>query len=127
MAKFIHFGMILTNQNSKVKKCRAEEIHEVFAMTVSEFLSSHLPSKVKIHKNSTATFVFEGCETQSLPLREEHGLRMLNKVLRKILGIRWEAEGKCIMSFMMRTAEQSILVIKSVRIRVLGHVTHLGG
>jgi len=86
MAKFIHFGMILTNQNSKVKKCRAEEIHEVFATTVSEYLSSHLPSKTKIHKNIIATFLFEGCETHSLPLREEHGLRVLNKGLRKIFG-----------------------------------------
>ena len=86
MAKFIHFGKILTNQNSKVKKCRAEEIHEIFAMSVSEFLSSHLPSKIKIHKNIIVTFVFKGFETQSLPLREEHGLRMLNKVLRKIFG-----------------------------------------
>ena len=77
---------MLTNQSSKVMKCRAEEIHQVFAMTVSEFLSSHLPSKIKIHKNIIATFVFDGCETQSLPLKEEHGLRVLNKVLRKIFG-----------------------------------------
>jgi len=69
-----------------LKKCRAEEIHEVFAMTVSEFLSSHLPSKIKIHKTIIAPFVFEGCETLSLLLREEHGLRVLNKVLREIFG-----------------------------------------
>jgi len=43
-------------------------------MTVSEFLSSHLPSKIKIHKTTTAPFVFDGCQTLSLLLWEEHGI-----------------------------------------------------
>jgi len=54
-------------------------------MTVSEFLSSHLPSKIKIHK-TTAPFVFEGRQTLSLLLREERAIRVLNKVLREISG-----------------------------------------
>jgi len=50
------------------------------------FILPHLPSKIKIHKTITAPFVFEGCQTVSLLLREEHGIRVLNKVLREIFG-----------------------------------------
>jgi hypothetical protein len=39
-----------------------------------------------IYKTSILLFVLYGCETWSLTLREEHGLRYENSVLRRIFG-----------------------------------------
>jgi hypothetical protein len=53
-------------------------------------LSSRLLSgdvKVKIYKTIILPVVLYGCETWSLTLREEHGLRVFeNRVLRSIFG-----------------------------------------
>jgi hypothetical protein len=43
--------------------------------------------KVKIYKTIILSIVLYGCETWSLTLREEHGLRVFeNRVLRRIFG-----------------------------------------
>jgi hypothetical protein len=53
-------------------------------------LSSRLLSrnvKVKIYKTIILPVVLHGCETWSLTLREEHGLRLFeNRALRRIFG-----------------------------------------
>jgi hypothetical protein len=51
----------------------------------SRLLSKNL--KIKIYKMIILPVVLYGCETWSLTLREEHGLRVFeNRVLRKIFG-----------------------------------------
>jgi hypothetical protein len=57
-------------------------------------LSSRLLSrnvKVKIYKTIILPVVLYGCETWSVTLREEHGLRVFeNRVLRRIFGPKWD-------------------------------------
>jgi hypothetical protein len=52
--------------------------------------------KLKIYRTIIVPIVLHGCETRSLILREEHGLRLFeNRVLRKIFGTkRKEATGE---------------------------------
>jgi hypothetical protein len=58
--------------------------------SVHSLLSSRLLSrnvKVKIYKTTILPVVLYGCETWSVPLREEHRLRVFeNRVLRRIFG-----------------------------------------
>jgi hypothetical protein len=58
--------------------------------SVQSLLSSRLLSrnlKVKIYKTIILPVVLYGCETWSLILREEHGLRVFeNRVLRRLFG-----------------------------------------
>jgi hypothetical protein len=60
-------------------------------------LSSRLISKnlkIKIYKTVILPVVLYGCETWSLSLGEEHGLRISeNRVLRKIFGPKREEDG----------------------------------
>jgi sorting nexin-29 len=91
MAKFIYLGTTLTDQN-----CILEEIksrlnsgsaccHSVQSLLSSRLLSRNV--KVKIYKTIMLPVVLYGCETWSLTLREEHGLRVFeNRVLRGIFG-----------------------------------------
>ena len=80
------------------------EVTSVYGMgnacycSVEKILSSHLLSKklkVKTYKTIILPVVLYGCETWSLALREEHGLRVFeNKVLRKIFGTKKEFTGE---------------------------------
>jgi hypothetical protein len=60
-------------------------------------LSSRLISKnlkIKIYKTVILPVVLCGCETWSLALREEHGLRVFeNRVLRRVCGPKREEDG----------------------------------
>ena len=57
---------------------------------MQNLLSSILVSKnlkIKIYRTIILPVVFNGCQTWSLTLREEHGLRVFeNRVLRRIFG-----------------------------------------
>jgi hypothetical protein len=59
---------------------------------VQNLLSSHLLSKsvnITVYKTVVLPVVLYGCETWSLTLREEHGLRVFeNRVLRRIFGLK---------------------------------------
>jgi hypothetical protein len=64
-------------------------LHSACYYLVQNLLSSHLSKDTKIRKiYKTINFpvVFNGYETWSLTLREEHRLRMLDKVPRRIFG-----------------------------------------
>jgi hypothetical protein len=65
--------------------------------SVQNLLSSHLISKnlkIKIYKTVILPVVLYGCETWSLPLREEHRLRVFeNRVLRRIFRPKREEDG----------------------------------
>jgi hypothetical protein len=91
VAKFIYSGTTLTDQN-----CMQEEIKSrlnsgnACYRSVQSLLSSHLLPrnvKVKIYKTIILPVVLYGCETWSVTLREEHGLRVFeNRVLSRIFG-----------------------------------------
>jgi hypothetical protein len=56
----------------------------------SSLLSKNI--KIKIYRNIILPVVSYGCQTWSLPLWEEHGMRVYNRVLRRIPGPQREAE-----------------------------------
>ncbi|KAJ4435149.1 hypothetical protein ANN_23725 [Periplaneta americana] len=103
--------------------------------SVEKLLSSSLLSKnlkVTIYKTVILPVVLYGCETWTLTLREEHGLRVFeNKVLRKIFGAkRDEVTGEW---GKLHSAELHALYsspdiirnIKSRRLRWAGHVERM--
>ena len=62
-------------------------IHSKFFCTTG-LVSENM--KIKIYRNIVLPPVLYGCETWSATQREEHRLRVFdNRVLRKILGLRW--------------------------------------
>jgi hypothetical protein len=87
--------------------------------------------KIKIYK-TVILLILYGCETWSLVLREEHRLRMFEKrVLRRIFGPKrdevisgWR---KLHNKELHNLYSSSIIrVIKSRRVRWVGHVAHMG-
>jgi len=87
--------------------------------------------KVKIYKTIILPFVLYGYETWSPTVSEEHGLRMFgDRVLRKISGPtrdkvtgeweRWHNET------LYNQYSPNICVVKSRRMRWVGHVAHMG-
>jgi LEA14-like dessication related protein len=98
VAKFEYLGATLTNQNDirdEIKN-RLNSGNGCYH-SVQNLLSSHLISKnlkIKIYKTVILPVVLYGCETLSLTLGEELGLRDFeNRVLRKIFGPKREEDG----------------------------------
>jgi hypothetical protein len=104
---------------------------------VQNLLSSRLLSrnvKIKIYKTIILPLVLYGCKTWSLTLREEHKLRVFeNTVLRRIFGPKrdevtggWrklhneELHG-------LYSSPGIVRVIKTRRMRWVGHVARMGG
>jgi hypothetical protein len=80
MAQFRYMGTTITNQNliQEEIKWRLNSGNPGYH-SVQNFLFSHLLSKnikIRIWKTIILTVVLYGCETWSLILREEHGLRV---------------------------------------------------
>jgi hypothetical protein len=77
--------------------------------------------------------VLYGCETWSLTLREEHRLRVFeNRVLRRILGPKRDegmGEWRKLHNEELHNLYSSsiIRIIKSRRVRWVGHVARMGG
>jgi hypothetical protein len=74
-----------------------------------------------------------GCETWSITLREEHGLRVFeNRVLKRIFGPKWDevtAELRKLHSGELRNlywSPNNIRLINSRRMRSAGHVARMG-
>jgi hypothetical protein len=90
--------------------------------------------KMRIHKTIILPVVLYGCKTWSLTLREEHRLRVSeNKVLRRIFGPkRDEVMGGCRKLHNeelhdLYSSPSIIRIIKSRRMRWVGHVARTGG
>jgi hypothetical protein len=100
-------------------------------------LSSHLLSrnvKVKIYKTIILPIVLYGCETWSVTLSKEHGLKVLeNRVLRRIFGPKRDegtGEWRKLHNRDLHNLYSSpdiIRQIKSRRMRWVGHVAQMGG
>ena len=99
-------------------------------LSSSRLLSKNL--KIKIYRTIILPVVLYGCETWSLKLREERKLRVFeNMVLRRIFGPRREkVTGEC---RRLHNEELNDLyslpnimrLIKSRRMRWVGHVAHM--
>jgi len=88
---FIYFGTSLANRNPINEEFRNGLMtgnvcfHSVQNLLLSSFVSKNI--KIKIYRKVILPFVLYGCETWSLTLREEHGLRVFkNRVLRRLCG-----------------------------------------
>ena len=104
--------------------------HSVQNLLSSSLLSKNL--KIKIYRTIILPVVLYGCETWLLTLRDEHRPRVFeNRVLRRIFGPRrdevtgeWRKLHNEELSDLY--SSQNILrVIKSRRMRWLGHVAHM--
>jgi hypothetical protein len=88
--------------------------------------------KIKIHKIVILSVVLYGCETWSVTLREEHGLRVSeNRVLRKIFGPKRKEDGSWRKLHndelhSLCSSPNIVRVIKSRRTRWAGHMASIG-
>jgi hypothetical protein len=87
----------------------------------------------KVYTSIILPVVLYGCETRSLTLREERGLRVLeNRVLRRIFGpkrdkVTWEWRKLHNMELNdLYSSPNIVWVIKSRRMRWAGHVAYMG-
>jgi hypothetical protein len=94
---------------------------------------SHIKKlKIKIYKTVILPVVLYGCETWSLPVGEEHRLRVFeNRVLRKIFGPKREEDGswRKLHNDELHSLYSSlniVRVIKPRRMRWAGHVARMG-
>jgi hypothetical protein len=97
VTKFKYLGMTLTNWNDIHDEIKSRlKSGNACYYSVQNLFSSCLISKnlkVKICKTVILPVVLYGCETWSLTLGEEHGLRVFeNRVLRKIFGPKREKD-----------------------------------
>jgi hypothetical protein len=89
--EFKYLGTTLTNQNSIREEIKSRlKSGNVYCHSLQNLLSSSLLSKnlkIKIYSTIILPVVLYGCETWSLTLRDERGLRVFeNRVLRRIFG-----------------------------------------
>ena len=88
--------------------------------------------KIKIYRSIMLPVVLYGCETWSLTLREERRLRVFeSRVLRRIFGhkrdkVTGEWRKLCKELNDLYSSPNIVQVIKSRRIRWLGHVSRMG-
>jgi hypothetical protein len=96
------------------------------------FLSHIKNLKIKIYKTVILPVVLYGWETLSLTLRGEHRLKVFeNRVLRRIFGPKREEDGSWrILNndelHSLYSSPKIVRVIKSRRMRWVGHVAQLG-
>jgi hypothetical protein len=136
VVKFKYLGMTLTNQNDIRDEIKNRLnsgnacYYSIQNLLSSCFVSKNL--KIKIYKTVILPVALYGCETWSLTLGEEHGLRVFdNRVLRRIFGTKREEDGsrRKLQNDELHDLYSSpniFRVIKSRRTRWAGHVTRMG-
>jgi hypothetical protein len=91
----------------------------------------HKKLKIKIHKTVILPVVLYGCETWSLTLREEHRLRVFENRMLRIFGPKREEDGSWRKLHNdelhgLYFSRNIVRVIKSRRMRWVGHVARMG-
>jgi hypothetical protein len=91
VAQFKYLEITVRNQNLIQEEIKTRlNLGNACYYSIQKLLSSRLQSKnikTTVYKIMILLVVFYGCETLSLTLREEHGLRVFeNRLLRKIFG-----------------------------------------
>jgi len=135
---FKYLGTTLTNRNciQEVIKSRLQSDNACYHL-MQNLLSSSLLSKnikIKIHRTVILSVVLYGCETWSLTPRKEPRLRLFeNGVLRRIFGPKRDevtGEWRKLHNEKLNNLYRSpniVRVIKSRRMRWVGHVARMGG
>jgi hypothetical protein len=105
--------------------------HSVHNLVSSNLLTKNI--KTKIYRNIILPVVLYGCETWSLTLKEDHRLRVFeNRVLRTIF---WPKMNERIQEWRrlhneelydLYSSPNIIQVVKPRRMRLTGHVAHVG-
>jgi hypothetical protein len=135
--RFKYLGATLMNQNSIPEEIKRRLksgnacYHSVQNLLSSSLLSKYV--KIEIYRTIILQVVLYDCETSSLTLREEYRLRVFeNRVLRRIFGPkRDETRGEWQRLhneelYALYSSPNINWVIKSIRLRGVGHVAHMG-
>jgi hypothetical protein len=138
VSHFKYFGTTVTNENLSQEEIKRRWnsgnacYHSVQNLQSSRLLLKNV--KLRICKTIILPVVLYGCETLSLTLKEEHRLNMFgNRVLKRIFGLRrdkvtgwWRKQhNEEICNFY--SSLSIIRIIKSRRMRWVGHVARRGG
>ena len=134
--EFKYLGTTLTNQNCiQVEVNSRLKLGNACYHSVQKLLSSRLLSKklmIKIYRTIILPVILYGCESWSLTLREERRLRVFeNGVLRRIFGPKRDevtGEWRKLHNELkgLYSSPNIVGVIKSRRMRWVGHVARMG-
>jgi hypothetical protein len=132
---FKYSGTVLTNRSSihEEIKSRLQSGNACYPSVQNLLFYSLLSKSIKleIYRTIILSLVLYGCETGSLPLREEHRLRVFeNKVVKKCLGLRGRDNMGCTRlhneDLCDLYSSPNVWAIKSRGMRRAGHVACTG-
>jgi len=135
--EFKYLGTTLTDQNSIQEEIKSRlKLGNPCYHSVQNLLSSRLLSKnlkIKIYRTIILPAVLYGCETWSLPLREERRLRVFeNRVLRRVFAPKrdgvtgeWRKPHNEELNDLY-SLPNIVWVVKSRQMRWAGHVARMG-
>ena len=136
--EFKYLGTAITDQNSIQEEIKSRlKLGNACHHSMQKLLSSRLLSKnlkIKIYRTIILPVVLYGCETWSLTLREDRRLRLFeNRVLRRVFGPKrdnvtgeWRKLHNEELNYLY-SLPNIVRVVKSRRMRWVGHAARMGG